>query len=115
MHGPLSGVRPRASPDLPRPQPLRGMGQQLLRSSKKSNRVGQLGVQLKRSLIHPLGMNREHQRLLQRLKYLDSQTTGLRSSRLDDPQQLLAKLRFLPRQRFKTDEKVNRQAAPPEP
>jgi hypothetical protein len=90
------------------------MSQQLLRGSKKSNRVRELRVQLKRSLIHPLGMNREHERLPQRLKYMDSQTTNFSSRRLVDPQQFLAKLGLLPRPRFKPDEKVNGQAAPPE-
>jgi hypothetical protein len=62
------------------------MGQQLLCSSKESNRVWQLRVQLKRSLIHPLGMNREDERLPQRLKYVDTQATNLSSRSLDDSQ-----------------------------
>ena len=60
------------------------MRQQLLRGSKKSNSMRQLRVQLKRSLIHPLGMNREHERLPERLKYMDTQTTNFSSRRLDD-------------------------------
>jgi len=79
------------------------MGQQLLRGSKKSHSVRQSRVQLKRSLIHPLGMNREHERLAERLKYMHTHTTNLGSRGLDDPQQLFAKLLLLPRQRFEPD------------
>jgi hypothetical protein len=78
------------------------MRQQLLGGCQKSNRVRQLRMQLKRSLIHPLGMNREHQ------------TTNLRQRRLHHPQQLLAKRHLLSRQRLKPDEKVKGQAAPPD-
>jgi hypothetical protein len=106
--------RTRASRDMPRPQPLHWMGQQPRRSSEKANRVRQLRVQLKRSLIRPLGMNRKHQRLPERLKYIDRETTTFSPRGLDDPQQLLAKLLLLPRQRFKADEKVNGQATPPD-
>jgi hypothetical protein len=41
------------------------MGQQLIRSFNESNRVGQLRVQLECGFVYPLGMNREHRRLLQ--------------------------------------------------
>jgi hypothetical protein len=90
------------------------MGQQFLRSRKESNRMRELRVQIKRSFIHPLGMNREYERLAERLKYMDTQTTNLSSRSLEDPQQLLAKRYLLPRARFKPDENVNGQAAPPE-
>jgi hypothetical protein len=89
------------------------MGQQLRRGSKKSNRVRQLRVQLKRSLVHPLGMYRERERRPERLKYMDSQTTNLSSRRLDDPQQLLAKLYLLTRRWLKPDKDMNRQVTPP--
>jgi hypothetical protein len=83
------------------------MGQQPLRSSKKSNGVRQLRVQLKRSLILPLRMNREPKRLTERFKYTDRQTTGFSSRDLDHSQQLLSKLNLFPRQRFEPDQKVN--------
>src|SRR5258708_7633187 len=90
------------------------MGQQFLRRGKKSNRVRQPRVQFKRLLIHPLGMDRECERSLERLKYIDTQTTNFRSRRLVDPQQFLAKLRLFSGTRFKPDENVNGHAAPPE-
>jgi hypothetical protein len=58
------------------------MGQQLFRS-KKLNCVRQLRVQLKRRFIHPYGMNREHERLPEGLKYIDTQATRLGSPRFD--------------------------------
>ena len=69
----------------------------------------QLRVPLKRGLIHPFRMNREHQRLPQRLEYMNRQTTCLCPRRLDHAQQLLPKLLFFTRPRFKPDENVNRQ------
>ncbi len=47
------------------------MGQQFLRGCNESNRVRQLRVQLERSFIRPLGMNREPERLLERFKGMD--------------------------------------------
>jgi hypothetical protein len=55
----VRSARSRASTDLPRPQILYRMGQQLLRGAKESNGVRQLRVQLKRGFIGPLGMNSE--------------------------------------------------------
>jgi hypothetical protein len=104
-----------ASSDLARPQPSDRMSQQLARSAKKADRVRQLRVMLEGSLIRPLGVNREHKRLPERLKYMESQTTNLCSRRLGDPQQFLAKRHLLSRQGFKPDQKVEGQAAPPEP
>src|SRR6266404_6019385 len=90
------------------------MSQQFLRRSNESNRVRQLRVQLECSLIRPLRMNREHKGLPNRLKYVNTHTTSLSSSRLDDPQQFLPELHLLARPRFKPDENVKGQAAPPE-
>ena len=69
----------------------------------------QLRVPLKRRLIHPLGMNRKHNRLVERLLYAHRQTTRLRARRLVYPQHLLAKLRLVPRLSLKADKKMNGQ------
>jgi hypothetical protein len=73
------------------------MAQKLLRRLKKSDGVRQSRVQLKRGFIHPLGMNRKHKRFSKRFKNMDSQTTNLSSRRIENEQQLGAKLRRLPR------------------
>ena len=70
-------------------------------------------MQLKRRLIHPLRMNREHNRLANRLKHAHTETTNLSTTRSYNPQQLLPKLQIPPRSRFKLDQKMNGQAAPP--
>jgi hypothetical protein len=96
-------TRARASPDLPCPQPLHRMGQQLLGSFKKSNRVRQLRMYLKPSFIHPLGMNRELRWLSERFKYMDCHTTNLGSRRINHSEQFFAKLHRLSRLRFEPD------------
>jgi hypothetical protein len=58
-------------------------------------------------------MNREDGRLPEGLKVMDGHAAGLSSDSLDDPQQFLPELHRLPRTRFKPDEKVNGQEAPP--
>jgi hypothetical protein len=45
---------------------------------------------------------------------MDAQTTDLGPRSLDDPQEFLPKFHLLPWSRFKADEKVDRQGAPPE-
>jgi len=108
---PTAAPAPAPPPICPKPQPLHWTGQQRLRGFEESNVCGKLRVQLKRHLIHPLGMNRKRERLPERPKYMDIQTTNLCSNSLNAPQQLVAKLHLLAWQRFEPDEKVSEQAA----
>jgi hypothetical protein len=94
------------SADLLRPQPFDGMGEQLIGGFDESNGVGQLRVQVERSLIHPLGVNGEHNRLAERFKDSDGQTARLGASRVGNAQQLLAKLYFFTRAWFEPDDEV---------
>jgi|SRR5271163_421580 len=91
------------------------MGQQLLRRPQKPHRMRQLSVEFKSSLIHPLGMDREPEWLPERFEYTESHPTCLGSRRLNDLQQLGAKLRLLSGHRLKLYEEVNRHMTPPAP
>jgi hypothetical protein len=72
----------------------------------------QLRMQLEGSLIRPFGMNCERERFAERFKYVDTQAPNLSPRRLDHLQEFLAKCHFLPRTRFKANDKMNGQAAP---
>jgi hypothetical protein len=72
------------------------MGQQLFSRAKKSNGVRQLRVELKRSFVPPLGMNREYNRFMERLEYMDSQTILFSQGGVENPQQLFSKFRLFP-------------------
>jgi len=53
------------------------MRQQRLSSREKPHSVRQRGMQIEGRFINPLRMDREHERLPQRFKYIDAQATRL--------------------------------------
>jgi len=89
------------------------MSQQPFRRFKKSNGVRQSRVQLKRGFVRPFGMNRVPKRLPERFENVDSLATSLSSRRMDNAQQFGAKIRRLPRYRFKPDQEMNGHVVPP--
>jgi hypothetical protein len=104
---PSSGrAQTRAARDLVQPQALNRMCQTPRGGFQESNRVRQSGMQREGSLIAPLGVNRENQRRLDRLKYVYPNTTSLGSGRLHHLPQFLAKLGLSSRHCFKTDNEM---------
>jgi hypothetical protein len=65
--------RTRTATDLAQSEPLHWMCQQSLRCGEELHRVRQCRVEFEPGLIHPLRVNREHERLPQRLKHIDAQ------------------------------------------
>ena len=87
------------------------MGEQIFGGLDEAHGVRQFRVSLERGFVLPFRMNRELQRIVQRLEDVEGETTGLGATGRDHAQDFLAEFSRHAGARFEANDKVNGQAS----